>query len=259
MWLYNYGQLMLSTCGSSRTNQKELGGLAEVRRETYLHNLAKLAIAGLVLGLAFLLLWSFVTAPRFDEGYVRSLLARHDPIIAHAMLDGMATEEPDGLSTFTKSALESFLDPNNMTSAKELEVVADDNGSVLLGSLTTFASVPESVIAAKGVTRNWRCPGGTEFNLSVEETPQYLYIGTTNTYLPYLEIQTMINDAGGLSSNVSPSWNESWNPDMDQAFRFAAQWMHLSEVHYYNPSERGEFDAKMAEIADITSACEEIV
>jgi len=246
----------------SHVNQKpaELPALAEVRRETYLHNLAKLAVVGLVLGLAFLLLWSFITAPRFDENYVRNLLARHDPILARAALDGMATEEPDGLSTFSQLKTVTYVDANMLPAAKEVEIVAADGGNIIEGSMVTFSSVPVQVSTPKSISRSWRCPGNTEYSTSVEETSQYLYIGIENTYLPYLQIQEIINEPGGLNASIEPSWNESWNADVWRHVQNAAPWiMRMSEVYYYNPSERSEFDAKLAEVSEITEACEEIV
>lgn len=193
--------------------------------------------------------------PQFDESYVRSLLARHDPELARANLTALATET-DGRPTVSKIDSAMFEDPVLFRGSKEIEIVSSENGSIISGSILELAST--SIAVAKGTLRSWNCPGGTVYNMSVEETPQYLYIGITNTYVPLLALQGVIQAQGGLSSNVEPDWNESMNPELLGTLGNVTPLMLMSETYYYNPAERGAFDAKRAEVAETVAGCEEV-
>jgi hypothetical protein len=196
--------------------------------------------------------------PTFDERYVRSLLARHDADFATARLVPMDTEEFDGTPTLTEIRSRSFIDSNHMAGAKEIELVSSENGSLISGQIVTISSTP-SLYASRGNVRSWKCAFDTFYNLSTEETGQYLYIGVLSNYMALYYLNASVGSGGFDFSNVenAPGWNESWGSSMENLLYNSTKAAIVSEVHYYNPDEREAFDERLNATFEFLKPCEE--
>ena len=191
MWLDYYCQLRLSTGGIDKTNQKELGGLAEVKHEVYLHNLAKLAVIGIILGVVFLLFWYAVSGPRFNEQYVLGLLTKHDPTIATAKLTWTDVVQENDQTFSELGTYDYFNDSSTIIGWRGAEVFRNDSG--VIGGHIVSISGGGLPIAAENSTK-WLCPDGTVLEISTAETPNYFYIGANGTALMRSALEMMDSD-----------------------------------------------------------------
>jgi hypothetical protein len=247
MWLHNCGQLKLSA-----SNQKPETVLAEFRREFYLRKLLKLAVVGIILGVVFLLFWSAVTTPRFDENYVRSLLTRHDPTIAGDVFERHADIEAG--EELVASSVSDDASGYVIRDAIITVGVSGDRRSVVSGEIT-MVGTPKLDIGT--INRSFSCPNSTWLNISLHETDSYLYMGTVGNWVTLVAFTSIGEDTEQRAAAAASSGLNATFPDA-KTLTESAKNLYTSQIFYFNPSEREAYEQNIGQLTEIASACEEV-
>jgi hypothetical protein len=256
MWLNFHTELWLSRYRITNQKSVQQPVVAGAEHASYLRMLAKLAIVGIILGVIFLMFWSAVTAPRFDENYVRSLLARHDPTIFPSERIGTGANSYDMISSDVFYEGGAFVERD-----AAISFTVEGNDSVVVsGEASWLGPNPKDVGPSN---RSWLCPGGTWLNVSTQETDNYLYAGATGNFLSLLwwrdaatEVGWSSEDIANVAANLTA--NITTNITANQFQDAAIGKMYDSEVYYFSPDERAAYEQQLAEFAGFAAECQEV-
>ncbi|GEM_PF-6985790 len=214
----------------------------------------------LAIGGAFLLFVQLSRPTVFSEEYAKELLYRHDASLAQEFFNPNLVEEENGEVRNDRRFTGLVRDNGSFVAIREAIVTVDpeQNNKTILATYTFVGSKPIEI----GRSRSWNCPYNTYYNISTEVTDRYYYIGVTSSYLPVLLLLDFLQNR--TQTTIIPGFAAEdyqatlGNQDNLNLLIESAKGTDFSQVWYFSPDERIEYEQQLLDLLDATLVCTEV-
>ena len=221
-----------------------------------------LSVVVVAIGIGFLVFVQLTQPFEFNEDFARDLIERHDPSLSEEQFDAEQTEEENGEIRNDRKFIGLVRDNGSIVAVREAIVTVDpeEDNKTISSTYTFVGSKPLDV----GEGRSWSCPFDTYHNISTEVTDQYYYIGLVSNYIPIALFQDFLQEQATFSEefNETFSYDPSKGPFDEtvtlESLLAQSTGTDYTQVWYFSPDERAEYESQLAELLEIDDICVEV-